>query len=123
MILTDVKFVLLSSIGTVVDIGLLYILTKKNKPKKISNFISYIVGVLLAFFLCRSFVFTNAKDYMGGRLLVDLLVHLIGLVVQQWLLDFLLQKGWSLGWSKFITVLENAVLMFLLTKYIVFLEL
>lgn len=114
-------FICYSSIGTAVDIGLLNILVKLIKiNKKKSNIISYTVGVIVAFFLCRAFVFTDAQDNIGGRLLVTIVTHSFGLVIQQWLLNALIKKGLGLNFAKFITIIENAIVMFFLTKYVVF---
>ena len=116
-------FILCCSIGTAVDVALLNILARRvNMNEKTANIVSYTVGILVAFFLCRSFVF-NVKDNLGGRLVCTLLVHGIGLIVQQWLLTFLIKRGMKLNLAKVITIAENAILMFFLTKYVVFAEL
>ena len=115
-------FIICCTIGTIADIGLLNVLVRRvNMDEKIANIISYTVGIIVAFFLCRSFVF-DVKDNLGGRLICTLLVHVIGLIAQQWLLIFLVKKGFKLNLAKGITIVENAILMYFLTKYVVFAE-
>ena len=116
-------FIICCSVGTAIDIGLLNFLSHVvNMDEKTANIISYIVGVIVAFFLCRAFVFVDARDYIGGRLVITLLTHAIGLIVQQWLLNTLMKRGLSLNFAKCITIAENGVLMYFLTKYIVFIQ-
>ena len=115
-----VLFIICCSIGTIADIVLLNVLAH-IMSETIANGISYIVGILVAFFLCRSFVF-NAKDHTSRRLASTLIVHFVGLVVQQLLLNFLLKLGWGLNVSKIVTVVENAILMYFLNIIVVFRE-
>ena len=118
--MNNLLFILYSSVGTAVDICLLNILVRMKLKKKIANAISYSVGVIIAFFLCREFVFTESQDNLGGRLIISIVTHCIGLVIQQWLLNILIKKGLSLNLAKCITIVENAILMYLLTRFIVF---
>ena len=119
----NLMFITCCGVGTVIDICLLNILVRvMNIRENTANIISYIVGVVVAFFLCRSFVFVDRQDSLGGRLIFDLLGHIVGLIVQQWLLKFLLDRGWSLNKAKLATIAENAVLMYIFTKFIVFAE-
>ena len=119
----NILFIICCSVGTAIDIGILNFLSHVvNMNEKTANIISYTVGVVVAFFLCRSFVFVDARDYVGGRLVITLLTHSIGLIVQQWLLNTLMKRGLSLNFAKCITIAENAVLMYFLTKYIVFIQ-
>ena len=114
----NLLFIVCCAVGTVADISLLNILAY-IMDRSVANVISYIVGILVAFFLCRSFVF-NAKDNLPRRLVSTLLVHLAGLIVQQVLLDILLGFGWSLNSAKLATIAENAILMYFLNILVVF---
>lgn len=114
----NLLFILCCGIGTLVDIVLLNVLAF-IMDKSIANIISYIIGILVAFFLCRSFVF-KANDHLERRLASTLLVHGVGLIVQQILLDIFLNLGWELNIAKIITIVENAILMYFLNIFVVF---
>ena len=107
-------FIICCSIGTLVDVALLNVLAL-IMDKSIANIISYIIGILVAFFLCRSFVF-KANDHLERRLASTLLVHGVGLIVQQALLTVLLNFGWGLNIAKIVTIAENAILMYFLNN-------
>ena len=114
----NVLFIMYSSIGTLADIGILNILSI-IMDKRIANMISYCIGVIIAFFLCRSFVF-KTKDHTTKRLLSTIYIHFIGLIIQELLLDFLLKRGIDLNVAKLITIGENAIIMYFLNVFIVF---
>jgi len=114
----NVLFIICCGTGTVIDAVLLNVLANVM-DKSIANIISYVVGVIVAFFLCRSFVF-RAKDYLGRRLSSTLLVHGVGLIVQQIILEMLLNAGLGLNMAKMITIAENAILMYFLNIFVVF---
>ncbi len=111
-------FIICCSIGTLVDIILLNVLAH-IMDKSVANIISYIIGILVAFFLCRSLVF-KTNDHLERRLASTLLVHGVGLIVQQILLDIFLNLGWALNIAKIITIAENAILMYFLNIFVVF---
>ena len=111
-------FIICCSIGTLVDVALLNVLAL-IMDKSIANIISYIIGILVAFFLCRSLVF-KTNDHLERRLASTLLVHGVGLIVQQILLDIFLNLGWALNIAKIITIAENAILMYFLNIFVVF---
>ena len=111
-------FIVCCGVGTIVDVVLLNVLAY-IMDKSTANFISYVVGILVAFFLCRTFVF-NAKDHLERRLASTLLVHGFGLIVQQVLLNILLNVGWGLNLAKIATIVENALLMYFLNIFVVF---
>ena len=116
-------FIICCGVGTAIDVCLLNILVRMmNIKESIANIISYIVGVVVAFFLCRTFVFVDRQDSLGVRLILNLLGHILSLIVQQWLLKFLLKKGRSLNVAKVITIAVNAILMYIFTTCIVFAE-
>ena len=111
-------FILFCSIGTLVDIALLNVLAQIMN-RTVANAISYVVGIIVAFFLCRAFVF-KTKDHLERRLASTLLVHGVGLIVQQALLIALLNFGWGLNVAKIVTIVENAILMYFLNIFVVF---
>ena len=111
-------FIMYCSIGTLADIGALNLLSM-IMDETIANIISYAIGVMISFFLCRKFVF-KVKDHVLRRTLSTIAVHFVGLVIQELLLDFLLRNGMDLNVAKMVTVAENGILMYFLNVFIVF---
>lgn len=107
-----------SAIGTLADFGALNILSM-IMDERIANIVSYAIGVMISFFLCRKFVF-KVRDHITRRTISTITVHFVGLVIQELLLDSLLDQGIDLNIAKGVTVIENGILMYFLNKYIVF---
>ena len=107
-----------SAIGTLADFGALNILSM-IMDERIANIVSYAIGVMISFFLCRKFVF-KVRDHIARRTISTITVHFVGLVIQELLLDSLLDQGIDLNIAKGVTVIENGILMYFLNKYIVF---
>ena len=114
----NLLFFIYSAVGTLADIGALNILSL-IMDESIANIISYAIGVMISFFLCRKFVF-KVKDKLLRRTLSTISVHFVGLIVQELLLNALLSLQWELNIAKLGTVIENGILMYFLNKYIVF---
>jgi len=114
----DLLFFLYSAVGSLADIGALNVLSL-IMDERIANIISYAIGVIISFFLCRVFVF-KVKDHVLKRTLVTMSLHFVGLIIQELLLDYLLNKQMDLNIAKGITIAENGILMYFLNKYIVF---
>lgn len=114
----NILFFMYSAVGTLADIGALNILSM-IMDESIANIISYAIGVMISFFLCRKFVF-KVKDKLLQRTLSTIGVHFAGLIVQELLLSTLLKMSWDLNMAKLATVAENGILMYFLNKYVVF---
>ena len=120
----ELIFIVCCGVGTAVDVCLLNILVRvMNIKEETANIISYIVGVVVAFFLCRSYVFVDKQGGLGIRLILDLIGHIISLFVQQKVLKVLLKKGRRLNVAKIATIAVNAILMYFFTKFVFLLEL
>jgi len=114
-------FAFYCGIGTLADWGILNLLSMKMDNENVANLISYTIGVMISFFLCRAFVF-KVKNHITRRIFSTISVHILGLVLQYLLLKLLLELGWKLNPAKLITIIENAFVMYFLNKYIVFRE-
>ena len=114
----NLLFLMYSAIGTLADFGALNILSMIMN-ERIANIISYAIGVMISFFLCRRFVF-RVRDHLTRRTISTITVHFVGLVIQELLLDSLLNQGMDLNIAKGVTVAENGILMYFMNKYIVF---
>lgn len=114
----NLLFFMYSAVGTLADIGALNILSL-IMDENVANIISYAIGVMISFFLCRKFVF-KVRDHVARRTLSTIAVHFVGLIIQELLLGALLDLEWELNLAKLATVAENGVLMYFLNKYIVF---
>ena len=114
----NLLFFMYCAIGTLADFGALNILSM-IMDERIANIVSYAIGVMISFFLCRKFVF-KVRDHIARRTISTITVHFVGLVIQELLLDSLLDQGMNLNIAKGVTVVENGILMYFLNKYIVF---
>lgn len=118
----NVLFILFSAAGTGVDWGLLKVLVHCGMKETVANLISYPIGVLVAFFLCRNFAF-KLKDRLGRRLGSTVVVHIIGFCVQQVVFYILVRfLGINMNDAKMVTIVENAILMYFLVPRTVFAE-
>lgn len=111
-------FIMYCSIGTLADIGALNLLSLVM-DETIANIISYAIGVIISFFLCRKFVF-KVKDHVLRRTISTIAVHFIGLVIQELLLNSLLENDMDLNIAKIVTVAENGILLYFLNVFVVF---
>lgn len=114
----NLLFFMYSAVGTLADIGALNILSL-IMDENVANIISYAIGVMISFFLCRKFVF-KVRDHVARRTLSTIAVHFVGLIIQELLLGALLDLKWELNLAKLATVAENGILMYFLNVFIVF---
>lgn len=110
-------FILGCCIGTAVDIAILPVLLNLMN-EWLAGLISYMVGVIIAFFWGRKAL--KVEDNPKRRLLSTVIIHIIGAGVQDVLLVLLLDVGLTWFIAKAVTIAENAILMYLLTLYVVF---
>lgn len=95
---------------------------------EISNIISYVIGVAVAFVLSAKFAFKIKKDEMRGCIKDTIYTHLSGWVVQIALLFFLKYLGENFSSFKWITeniakgisIIINGILMLCSNLFIVF---
>ncbi len=107
----DLRFIIYSIIGLLVDLGLFYFLREElGWPSHIANRISYPTGI------CTTFIFNNRLNYKNEnyaflRFLLMLSLHGMSMLIQDLSIRFLFM-------NKIGTVIENALLMWFSRKLV-----
>lgn len=103
------RFIIVGSMNTVIDFGVLFMLTFLGIDKIVANYISTSCGLVFSFFANRSFTFENSNGDIKKQLLGFIPTTLIGLWILQpvviWVITSLLSS-----------TLHNEMLLLLIAK-------
>lgn len=113
------KYLVVGGFCTIVDIGLLYLLTSLGVHYLFAAAISFITGVTLNYFMCTGWIFRKSKiKNKGVEITLYFVISTIGLLISLlgiWLLTELLSLHYML--SKLLATMATLVWNFLSRKY------
>lgn len=114
------RYACAGGLNAVVGLGSIFVLTWAGSPPLIANVIGYLLGLMLAFFVAKTFVFRS-----GGGLAPESLRYLLAfgfsflcnLAVLYGSLNLL---KWHSGMAQFAAISTYVVVMFFMSRFFVF---
>lgn len=113
------KYLIVGGFCTIVDMGLLYLLTRLGVHYLISAVISFTTGVTLNYFMCTAWIFDESKvKDKRIELLLYFLISIVGLLINLigiWILTSMLEMHYML--SKLLSTAVTLIWNFCSRKY------